>query len=333
MGRATAPNNRKQAMVPVHGQKIPNAHGTAPGAWFEQGGRYAVLMPGVPAEMKAMWAEQVRPRLLAMQNCTLHSLTLRVLGGESDIEYRVRALLKNENPTAAIYCKTGESEIRITARAASDEDGAAMCRAYAKKFYDLLGDAVYDEDVPGLAYTVVRTLAAAGWHIATAESCTGGLIARQLTDVPGASDVFGYGFVTYWEQAKTRLLGVDPAVIARYNVVSGPVAAQMARGARAASGAELAVAVTGLAGPGGGDELRPVGTVYIAGAAGDSVWVEKFHYVRPDRENTRARAAHAALELALRLAQGRAPAGCYRLDAAACGDAAALAALDAALIL
>ena len=194
MGRQTTPNNRKQAMVPVRGQKIPNAHGTAPGAWFEQDGRYAVLMPGVPAEMKAMWAEQVRPRLLAMQNCTLHSLTLRVLGGESDIEYRVRDLLKNENPTAAIYCKTGESEIRITARAASDQDGAQMCRAYAKKFYDLLGDAVYDEDVPGLAHTVIHTLAAKGMTMATAESCTGGLIAQQLTGVPGASDVFGYGF-------------------------------------------------------------------------------------------------------------------------------------------
>ena len=333
MGRATAPNNRKQAMVPVHGHKIPNAHGTAPGAWFEQEGRCAVLMPGVPAEMKAMWAEQVRPRLLAMQNCTLHSLTLRVLGGESDIEYRVRALLKNENPTAAIYCKTGESEIRITARASSDQDGAEMCRAYAKKFYDLLGDAVYDEDVPGLAHTVVHTLKARGLTMAAAESCTGGLIAQQLTGVPGASEVFGYGFVTYWEQAKTRLLGVDPAVIERYNVVSGPVAAQMARGAREASGASLAVAVTGLAGPTGGDAVRPVGTVYIAGAAGESVWVEKFHYVRPDRENTRARAAHAALELALRLAQGKAPAGCYRIDAAACGDEAALAALDGALIL
>ena len=208
-----------------------------------------------------------------------------------------------------------------------------MCRAYAKKFYDLLGDAVYDEDVPGLAHTVIHTLAAKGMTMATAESCTGGLIAQQLTGVPGASDVFGYGFVTYWEQAKARLLGVDPAVIEQYNVVSGPVAAQMARGARAASGASLSVAVTGLAGPGGGDELRPVGTVYIAGSAGDGVWVEKFHFVRSDRENIRARAAHAALELALRLAQGKAPAGCYRLDAAACDDPAALAALNGALIL
>ena len=143
-GRETTPNNRKQAMVPVHGKKIVNHHGTAPGAWFEQDGRCAVLMPGVPSEMKAMWTESIRPMLLERQNCTLHSITLRVLGGESNLEYKVRDLLENANPTAAIYCKTGECEIRITARAATDEDGEKMCRAYAKKFYDLLGDAVYD---------------------------------------------------------------------------------------------------------------------------------------------------------------------------------------------
>ena len=332
MGRRTTPNNRKQAMVPLHGEKIPNAHGTAPGAWFEQDGRCAVLMPGVPAEMRAMWTEQVRPRLLARQNCTLYSLTLRVLGGESEIEYRVRELLKNANPTAAIYCKTGESEIRITARAATEAAGEEMCRAYATKFYDILGDAVYDEDVPGLAWTLVRLLKGQKRTLAAAESCTGGLIARQITDVPGASEVFGFGFVTYWERAKTRLLGVDPGVIARYNVVSAPVAAQMAHGARQAAGADYAVAVTGLAGPDGGDDVRPVGTVYIAGAAGDVLWVRKFHYLRPDREVIRARAAHAALELALRLAQGKAPAGACRLDDSRWDDPAALAALDAALV-
>ena len=306
MGRRTTPNNRKQAMVPLHGEKIPNAHGTAPGAWFEQDGRCAVLMPGVPAEMRAMWTEQVRPRLLARQNCTLYSLTLRVLGGES--------------------------EIRITARAATEAAGEEMCRAYATKFYDILGDAVYDEDVPGLAWTLVRLLKRQKRTLAAAESCTGGLIARQITDVPGASEVFGFGFVTYWEQAKTRLLGVDPGVIAQYNVVSAPVAAQMAHGARQAAGADYAVAVTGLAGPDGGDDVRPVGTVYIAGAAGDGLWVRKFHYLRPDREVIRARAAHAALELALRLAQGKAPAGACRLADSQWDDPAALAALDAALV-
>lgn len=329
-GRTTTANNRKQAMVPVRGRKIPNAHGTAPGAWFEQDGRQAVLMPGVPHEMKAMWAEQVRPRLLAQTNCTLHSTTLHVLGGESAIESAVAPLLQAENPTAAIYCKTGECEIRITARAATDAEGEAMCRASAKKFYEILGDAVYDENVPALEYTLVRTLAERGLTLATAESCTGGLIARRITDVPGASAVFGYGFVTYWEAAKARLVGVDPAVIERYNVVSAPVAAQMAQGARQVSGADIAVAVTGVAGPTGGDEQRPVGTVYLAVAAGDAVNVLHLNIARSDREVVRQRAAGYAMELAWRVAKGLPLYHCHALPAADVRDAAALDALAAA---
>lgn len=331
-GRETTPNNRKQAMVPVHGRKIVNHHGTAPGAWFEQDGRCAVLMPGVPSEMKAMWTESIRPLLLERQNCTLHSITLRVLGGESNLEYQVRDLLDHANPTAAIYCKTGECEIRITARAASDEDGEKMCRAYARKFYDLLGDAVYDEDVAGLEETVVRTLKEKGLTVSTAESCTGGMIAERITAVSGSSEVFGYGFVTYWEQAKAKLVGVDPDVIARYNVVSAPVAAQMALGAAKVSGSDIAVSVTGVAGPTGGDAVRPVGTVYLGAARGETVYVKKLFVSRPDRALVRARAAQAALELVLRLAQGRTPAGTKPLTAARQHDTAVLDALDAAFL-
>ena len=308
-GRKTTPNNRKQAMVPVNGHKIINNHGTAPGAWFEQDGHCAVLMPGVPSEMKAMWTESVRPLLMERQNCTLHSVTLRVLGGESDLEYRVRDLLENANPTAAIYCKTGECEIRITARAASDQDGEKMCREYAKKFYDLLGDAVYDEDVAGLEETLVRTLKEKGLTVSTAESCTGGMIAQRITSVSGSSEVFGYGFVTYWEAAKAKLVGVEPGVIAKYNVVSAPVAAQMALGAAQVSGADIGISVTGVAGPTGGDALRPVGTVYLGAARGETVYLKKLFVSRPDRALVRARAAQAALELALRLAQDKVPAG------------------------
>ena len=327
--RETTPNNRKQAMVPVHGRKVVNRHGTAPGAWFEQDGRCAVLMPGVPHEMKAMWQEEVRPLLLARQNCALHSLTLRVLGGESNLEYRVRHLLENANPTAAIYCKTGECEIRITARAETDTEAEKMCRAYATKFYDLLGDAVYDEDVAGLEETVIHTLQARDLTLATAESCTGGLIAQRLTSVSGSSEVFGFGFVTYWEQAKAKMVGVDPAVIAKYNVVSAPVAAQMALGAAETAGADIAVSVTGVAGPTGGDAVRPVGTVYLGAARGDTVYVKKLFVSRPDRAMVRARAAQAALELALRLAQGKVPAGTQALAKSAQHDDTALTALDA----
>ena len=303
--REVTPNNRKQAMVPVHGHKVINNHGTAPGAWFEQDGHCAVLMPGVPHEMKAMWEESVRPLLLARQNCTLHSVTLRALGGESDIEYRVRHLLENANPTAAIYCKTGECEIRITARAENDTEAEKMCRAYATKFYDLLGDAVYDEDVAGLEETVVHTLQKKGLTLATAESCTGGMIAQRITSVSGASEVFGYGFVTYAEAAKAKLLGVDPALIEQYNVVSGPVAVAMAYGALQASGADLAVGITGIAGPGGALPGKPVGTVYLAGADARSgkAWLMRLELGGyAERSIIRTRAALYALDLLRRMA-------------------------------
>ncbi|MDD4850316.1 MAG: competence/damage-inducible protein A [Gemmiger sp.] len=306
-GRTPTPNNRKQAMVPTHGYKLPNAHGTAPGAWFAADGHAAALMPGVPREMKAMWAEQVRPRLEQGQHCTIRSSTLRVLGGESSIAAKVGPLFAAENPTAAIYCKTGECEIRLTARAENAPEAEAACRAGVARFREILGDAAYDVDVPGLEYTVVHALQAAGLHVATAESCTGGLVAEKLTNVPGASEVFGFGFVSYAAQAKTKLLGVDPAMIERYNVVSGPVAAAMALGALDAAGAELAVGITGLAGPGGALPGKEVGTVYLAGADARTgqVWLERLAlsgYL--EREVIRARAALYALDMLRRMALG-----------------------------
>lgn len=306
--RTPTPNNRKQAMVPTQGHKIPNAHGTAPGAWFEDAqGHCAVLMPGVPREMKAMWGEQIRPALQQRQNCTIHSRTLRVLGGESSIASKVAPLFDSTNPTAAIYCKTGESEIRVTAREATAEAAEAACNAYLDKFRAILGDAAYDVDVPALEYTVVRVLRERGLHAATAESCTGGMIAERLTNVPGSSEVFGFGFVTYAEAAKQKLLGVDPALIETYNVVSGPVAVAMAFGAAKASGAELAVGITGIAGPGGALPGKPVGTVYLAGAdtrTGQG-WLLRltlggYH----DRGIIRTRAALYALDLLRRMALG-----------------------------
>lgn len=304
--RNPTPNNRKQAMVPTQGHKIPNAHGTAPGAWFEDTqGHCAVLMPGVPREMKAMWTEQIRPALQRRQNCTIHSRTLRVLGGESSIASKVAPLFESTNPTAAIYCKTGESEIRVTAREATAEAAEAACNAYLEKFRAILGDAAYDVDVPALEYTVVRVLRERGLHAATAESCTGGMIAERLTNVPGSSEVFGFGFVTYAEVAKQKLLGVDPALIEQYNVVSGPVAVAMAFGAARASGAELAVGITGIAGPGGALPDKPVGTVYLAGADARTGqgWLLRltlggYH----DRSIIRTRAALYALDLLRRMA-------------------------------
>mgnify|MGYP002464941303 FL=1 len=266
-----------------------------------------MLMPGVPREMKAMWAEDIRPVLLQRQNCTIHSKTLRVLGGESSIASKVSPLFASENPTAALYCKTGESEIRVTARAATEAEAETACDARIAEFHKILGPNAYDVDVPGLEYTVVHLLQQKGLHAATAESCTGGLVAEKITNVPGSSEVFGYGFVTYAEAAKQKLLGVDAAVIEKYNVVSGPVAAAMAFGAARESGAELAVGITGLAGPGGALPGKPVGTVYLAGA---DTRTDTGYLMRltlggyQDRQIIRTRAALYALDMLRRMALG-----------------------------
>ena len=256
---------------------------------------------------QAMWLEQVRPLLLARQNCTIHSHTLRVLGGESAIASKVAPLFESTNPTAAIYCKTGECEIRVTARETTPEAAEAACRERLEEFRRILGAAAYDVDVPALEYTVVRVLRENGLHAATAESCTGGMIAERLTNVPGSSEVFGYGFVTYAEAAKQKLLGVPAETIAQYNVVSGPVAAAMAFGAAKESGAELAVGITGLAGPGGELPGKPVGTVYLAGAdartnTGCLMRLTLGGY--RERSVIRARAAMYALDMLRRMALG-----------------------------
>ena len=294
--RRPTPNNRKQAMCPTVGHKLINDHGTAPGAWFEDAdGHCAALMPGVPREMKAMWAEQVRPILLKRQNCTIHSRTLRVLGGESAIASKVAPLFEAANPTAAIYCKTGECEIRVTAREATEQAAEAACNARIAEFKEILGAAAYDVDVPALEYTVVRALREHGLHAAAAESCTGGLIAKRITDVPGASGVFECGWVTYADRAKTEMLGVPEEVLKRCGAVSEPVVKAMAEGALERSGADVAVAVSGIAGPGGGTPEKPVGTVWLAWAfRGRETRTEMMLYPR-DRASFRKMVSQRAL--------------------------------------
>lgn len=306
MGKKTPPNNRKQAMVPVRGKKLPNANGTAPGAWFEDGGKIAVLLPGPPKELQPLWNAEVRPLLACCQNGVLRSLVLRVAGvGESDAEQRVGHLFQNQNPTAAIYAKMGEVIIRITARAQDPDQADQMCRAYAQKFYALLGDSIYAEGEQGVEYTLVHLLQQKGQTLAAAESLTGGMVAQRITDVPGASQVLGYSFVTYSNQAKQRLLGVDPSVLETYDAVSSQTAAQMAFGAKDAAGADLGLATTGLAGPGGGTPQRPVGLVYIAAAYGDTVTVKKLMIPDRSRDTVRTRTVQHVLEMARRVVLGQ----------------------------
>ena len=287
-GRHMPPHNEKQAMVPEKGGWFENHNGTAPAVWFQKNGKRAVLLPGPPSELKPLWTEQVWPFLSDGTQRVLHSLTLRITGiGESHVEEQVGHLFENENPTAAIYAKTGEVQIRITARAASHREGEAACRAYAEKFRAILGDVIYGEDANDLEHTLVQTLTEKKLTVATAESCTGGLVSQRITQVPGSSEVFGFGFCTYANEAKHKLLGVSEATLATVGAVSWQTAAQMALGAARVSGADIAVSLTGIAGPGGGTAEKPVGLVYVGAARGDEVYVAKLLLGNRDRQSIR----------------------------------------------
>lgn len=319
-GRTMPENNRKQAMVPVRGRKLPNENGTAPGMIFEDGsapGKYAVLLPGPPKENQPMFLAHVKPWLASLSDSALHSMTLRVTGiGESHLEGKIRGLLQNDNPTAAVYAKTSEVLIRITAKAATDEQAAQMCAGYAKHFYEALGDCIYAADAGSLEEVTVHALAERGLTVATAESCTGGLLSQRITSVPGASAVFAYGACTYANEIKEKMLGVRPETLSRYGAVSSETAAEMACGVRRAAGADFGVGITGIAGPDGGTPEKPVGLVYLAACNAKKVYVEKMVVTGRPRETVRACAAHHALELVRRLALGLPQIACTAFDAA-----------------
>ncbi len=313
-GRTMPENNRKQAMVPEHGRKIPNANGTAPGMIFEDSqspGKYAVLLPGPPKELRPMFLDSVKPWLAAMSDSALHSVTLRVMGiGESHLESKIGDLLQNANPTAAVYAKTSEVVVRITAKAENDAVAKRMCLEYARNFYDRLGDCVYAQDKDSLEQVVVEALAARGLTVATAESCTGGLLSQRITSVPGASGVFAYGACTYANEIKQKMLGVRAGTLAEYGAVSPETAAEMARGVREVAGADFGVGITGIAGPGGGTPEKPVGLVYVAACDGETTYVQRLAVTGRTREVVRVSATQRALEMVRRLALGLPQPGC-----------------------
>ena len=284
-GRTTPANNEKQAMVPTRGGWFENPNGTAPAVWFESGGKRAVLLPGPPSELEPLWKNAVRPFLQKGQQRVLESLVLRLTGiGESHAEELLGHLFKNENPTAAVYAKTSELLIRITAAAPDEETARAMCRDYAQNFYRLAGEYIYAEGEAGLDYALVRALRQQG-----------------LTLAPGES---GAGLVTYANDAKQNLLGGSEEALAKHGAVSPQVAAALAAGAAKAAGADVAVSLTGIAGPGGGTPEKPVGLVYMGAARGADVFVKRLDLGSRDRATIRLAAAKNALDAARRLALG-----------------------------
>lgn len=325
-GRVMPASTAVQALVPEGARVLPNPHGTAPGlALGVEAGRFGpdpawlVMLPGPPRELRPMFDEQVVPLLRewfpgAAARCCR---TLRSTGlGESLVEERVAPRLA---PLLARglelgYCaRNGEVDVRVAARG---PDAPAIVAEAAQAVAACLGESLYGEGDEQLEQVVIRLLTQRGLRVATAESCTGGLLAHRLTNVPGASAVVWGGWVAYANEAKRRELGVPAELLAAHGAVSEPVARAMAEGARAASGADYALAVTGIAGPGGGTPEKPVGTVFIAlaSAAGTVVRPSLNAY---DRETFKQLTAQQALDLLRRALlgiptadRGAAPAAC-----------------------
>jgi len=308
MGPQMTPNNEKQAMLPEGCTVLVNDWGTAPGCAFEADGCHVIMLPGPPRECTPMFRQRALPYLETLCGGVIGSRYVKIFGqGESSVEYLTRPLADSlKDVTMAPYAKEGECELRITARADSKEAALALCDPVVEQVKALLGDKVYGVDVSSLEEVVVEGLKARKMTIACAESCTGGLIAKRITDISGASEVFGYGCVTYWNEAKMGLLGVSPETIEQYTEVSAQCALEMARGVRKLAGADIGISTTGYAGPTGGTEENPVGTVYIglSWAGGETVFRPDRRYMRT-REQVRRHAASHAFDLVRREVLGK----------------------------
>ena len=303
MGPSMTPNNEKQAMLPRECTVLVNDWGTAPACAFEAEGCRVILLPGPPRECEPLFRLRALPWLAGLEDGVIGSRYVKIFGeGESTVEYLTRPLADSlEGVTLAPYAKEGECELRVTARAESREAALDLCDPVVAQIRAILGDKVYGVDVSSLEEVVVRGLEARGMTIACAESCTGGLIAKRITDVSGASGVFGYGCVTYWNEAKTGLLGVSPETIEKYTEVSEQCALEMARGVRKLSGADVGISTTGYAGPTGGTAEHPVGTVFIglSWEGGETVLRPDPRYMKT-REQVRQKAASHAFDLVRR---------------------------------
>ena len=294
-------NNWKQALVPEGAIVIDNLNGTAPGLILEdkERGKAAILIPGPPNEMKPMFEHDIAPYLNKKQPEGIYSHMVKVCGiGESRAETMVADLMDAQtNPTLAPYAKTGEVHFRVTARACSEEAAEKLMEPMIEEMKKRFGDAVYTtEENVTLEESVIRLLEEKKMTVTTAESCTGGKLSGRLLNVSGASGVYNEGYITYANASKEKILGVKHETLETYGAVSEQTAAEMALGAAKAAGADAALSVTGIAGPGGGTAEKPVGLVYIGCAVNGEVTVREYRFTG-NREKNRDYAVARAITL------------------------------------
>lgn len=292
-------SNLRQAYVPVGGDVFKNKNGTAPGLGMKKDGKCVVILPGPPYEMAPMYKESVVPYLAEYSDGIIVSHTVRTMGiGESAMAETVADLLENENPTVAPYAKKGEALLRVTAKAENEEEAEKLCKPVIEEICRRLGEVVYGIDSESIEERVVSLLKKNNMTIATAESCTAGYIPKRITDIAGASGVFGFGAITYSNEMKEKMLGVKHETLETYGAVSEETAVEMAAGIRRISGADIGISVTGIAGPGSDGTSKPVGLCYIAIDTEDYKTCEKIETGKNNREYNRYVTASRALNLA-----------------------------------
>ncbi len=296
-------NNLKQAEIPDGAVAVPNPNGTAPAIIIEKDGKTVIMLPGPPRELCPLMDGAISEYLRKNTESILVSHNLHIIGmGESAVEETLRDLMTSaENPTLAPYAGDGEMRLRVTAKAASEEEGEALCAEMIEKVKaSPVGEFIYGIDVGSTERAVIKALSENKMTVSTAESCTGGLIAKRITDVSGASEVYMGSCVTYANEAKVKLIGVSEETLRLYGAVSEQTAAEMARGVRRALGTDIGIATTGIAGPGGGTPEKPVGTIYvgISSELGETVTRLRLSPMR-SRDYLRMCTAGNALSLAL----------------------------------
>lgn len=271
LGRPMTENNKKQAYVPSRAEVFINHEGSAPGFALEKDGKYVICMPGPPREMTSMFEDSVMPYLQSMSEDVIYYRMLRAFGiGESVLETKLLDLIDDQtDPTLATYAKEGECSLRIASKRKTEAEAREAVDEMVEKVKERVGEFIYSCDDEELVQVVCRKLMEKGLTLSSAESCTGGKFAAAVTDIPGISAVFQRGLVTYSNQAKMDELGVKAETLEKYGAVSEETAMEMVEGLRRVSGSDVCVSVTGIAGPGGGSDAKPVGLVYIGFVYGD----------------------------------------------------------------
>jgi len=303
--RIMVKNNEKQAYLPDNCLMIPNLNGTAPGCIIEEGKKVIIMLPGPPKEMQPMFCDTVFPYLKQKKELVLVSKMLKIFGiGESEMESRLIDLIdKQDNPTIAPYVSQGEITVRVTARCANKEEALQILNPVVNEIKDRLGSLVYAEEGESLEQVVFNLLKEKQLVMATAESCTGGLLAGKITSLPGASEIFEQGYITYANKAKIDDLGVLEETINKFGAVSNETALEMVNGLKKKTKASVCVSITGIAGPDGGTPEKPVGLVYIGLSVLDKVVCKSFELMG-DRERIRHDACMRALDMIRRLILG-----------------------------